>query len=399
MLQLFFFILFVSAVILVFGLAQILLLRQLNRVWWDKKWIRRSAYTLPLVGIVGIILLGMAEYNRVSWLSAVTSPLVVLAIVMEISLMLSLPISGVFNLTDKFIRRRRQSQAGRADRVSDPRRRVLLRGAAALVPAATISLGIAGVGRAYACAEVTLKTFGFDNLPPDLEGLRLLHLSDIHLRHYVTLDDLQEILAQAAAYNPDLVLVTGDIADDLTVLPDALRLIARSRSRLGSYAVLGNHEHFRGVALVRRIFDSSEVPLLVDESVSLTVGRTSLTLGGIDDPRSMRSIPPGFFQNSISASLGQELTGDFSILMSHRPNAFDEAARRGVHLTLSGHTHGGQVGFGGRSLLESSYPHSYLWGHYRKNGSHLYTSSGAGHWFPFRLGCPTEAPVIELRST
>ena len=399
MLRLFFFIIFVSAVVLAFGLAQILLLRQLNRVWWDKKWVRRSAYTLPVTGIVAIILLGVGEYNRIDWLSAVTSPVVVLALVLELCLMFSLPVSGVFNLTERLIERRKRSHREAPDKIADPRRRLLLRGAAALVPVATVSFGVAGVGRAYDRAEVSLKPLKFDNLPPAMEGFRILQLSDLHLHHYVTLDDLEEILTEAATYVPDLILITGDIADDLRLLPDTLAIIAQAKARLGSYAVLGNHEHFRGIAEVHRAFDSSEILLLVDEAVQFEVGDSTLLLGGIDDPRSMRDIPPEYFHNSVTAAFGGALEGDFSILMSHRPDAFDTAARRGVNLTLAGHTHGGQVGFAGRSVLESSFPNSYLWGHYEKNGSHLYTSCGAGHWFPFRLGCPAEAPVIELKTS
>jgi predicted MPP superfamily phosphohydrolase len=87
--------------------------------------------------------------------------------------------------------------------------------------------------------------------------------------------------------------------------------------------------------------------------------------------------------------------GVFRLLLTHRPDAFDAAADCGFDLVLAGHTHGGQIGFGGRSLLD--YPgYPYPWGHYRKRTSQLNTSAGAGHWVPFRLGCPAEAPVVEL---
>ncbi|MCD6248921.1 MAG: metallophosphoesterase, partial [candidate division Zixibacteria bacterium] len=344
-------------------------------------------------------LLGVGEYNRLGWLSTVTSPLVVFSLVLEICLMFSLPISGIFNLTEKLLERCKRTHHETPEKVADPRRRLLLRGAAVLIPVASVSSGVAGVGYAYGCADVSLKPFQFDNLPTALEGLRILQLSDIHLRHYVTLDDLEEILSEAVTFTPDLILLTGDIADDLTLLPDTLAMIAQTKPRLGAYAILGNHEYFRGVAGVRRAYDASEVPLLVDEEVQLKIGDITLLLGGVDDPRSMHDIAPEYFHNSLSATFGDTLKGDFSILMSHRPNVFDEATRRGVDLTLAGHTHGGQIGFGGRSILDSSFPNSYLWGHYEKNGSHLYTSCGAGHWFPFRLGCPAEAPIIELRTT
>jgi predicted MPP superfamily phosphohydrolase len=85
--------------------------------------------------------------------------------------------------------------------------------------------------------------------------------------------------------------------------------------------------------------------------------------------------------------------------MAHRPDAFNAAVELDIDLTLSGHTHGGQVGLGGRSFWSLFAPGSYLRGLYRKEKSRLYVSSGIGHWFPFRLGCPSEAPIIELIAT
>ena len=85
-----------------------------------------------------------------------------------------------------------------------------------------------------------------------------------------------------------------------------------------------------------------------------------------------------------------------AVVMSHRPRGFDSAAKHRVPLTLAGHTHGYQMGLGGWSVGEvigAPYPRGF----YRKGESHLYTSTGFGHWFPFRLGCPREAPVITLR--
>jgi len=82
--------------------------------------------------------------------------------------------------------------------------------------------------------------------------------------------------------------------------------------------------------------------------------------------------------------------------MSHRPNILPIAAKNNIDLVLSGHTHGAQFGFNNRSIFEKLYPKSYLWGKYQIDNTILYTSSGAGHWFPFRIGCPTEIPIITL---
>lgn len=395
--RVFFFVIFVTAVILFLGLAQLLLLRHLNRVWWERRWIRRLAWSLPAVGIVFFILAVVGEYYRWSWLSYSAAPVSALAVIAEISLMLSLPISGLIHLIDRLIDRFVRHRLGREKAAPDTNRRLILKGAAAAVPLATIALGFSGVGRAFGSVNIERKVFRFKDLPEDLEGLRILHLSDLHLRHYVTLSDLEPVVLEAGQHAPDLVLVTGDVADDLGQLPGAIEMIAGLKPRLGAYASLGNHEYFRGVERVRKLFDKSDIPLLVDEGIRIPVGTGALFVGGIDDPVTMRNVDQGFFRVSLGKTLLDRGEDDFTVMMSHRPDAFNEAAAHGVDLTLAGHTHGGQIGLFGRSLLERSLPDKYLWGHYRNDDSQLYTSCGVGHWFPFRLGCPPEAPVIELR--
>jgi predicted MPP superfamily phosphohydrolase len=122
-----------------------------------------------------------------------------------------------------------------------------------------------------------------------------------------------------------------------------------------------------------------------------------LYVAGVDDPRHMH-------EPASSAHLGPGVTRSqqdappqaFRILMSHRPQALDHAAPLGVDLVLAGHTHGFQLGFGGRSVFEPWMPGRYIWGRYQKGPTQLCTSAGIGLWFPFRLGCPPEAPVVVL---
>ncbi|MEW5993916.1 MAG: metallophosphoesterase [Candidatus Zixiibacteriota bacterium] len=386
-------------VILLFGLIEVLLLRHFNPGWWRSPWIRRSAWGLPLVGVVGVLLWGVGEYYTQNWLALPAAILTALTFICEVSLMFSLPLSGVIHfvqtLLDRAARSRRQAHAA----VPDKQRRVVLKGVAAGLPLITLATGLSGFSRAFAGVRVYLREIRFSNLPPDLDGFRILHVSDIHLRHYVTLDDLSEMLQDAAHFSPRLILVTGDIADDLGLLPEALRLLNALNPPYGVYVSLGNHEYFRGISAVRRIFDRSLVPLFVNTGVHLAVGSTAVFVGGIDDPRRMGFVDEHFYRRALDATLTAARQDEFIVLMSHRPDAFPDAAHRGVHLTLAGHTHGAQVGLAGRSLFESVLPERYLWGHYRRRESHLYTSSGVGHWFPFRLGCPPEAPVITLRRT
>ncbi|HUV29761.1 MAG TPA: metallophosphoesterase [Acidobacteriota bacterium] len=392
----FFFVFFVSLFILVLGLIEVLLLRVLNKVWWKKKVVRRLALSLPLVGVAGFVVFAAGEFYRIPWLAVPASVVAAMAFILEVCLMLSLPVSGAIHLVDHWVHRLTRHWAPGRGEPPDRRRRLFLKGVAMAVPLGTIGMGVFGVGRSFVSANVYLRRIAMDNLPDDLVGLRILHLSDLHLAHYVTLDDLVTVLQKAQEFQPDVVLVTGDVADDLAQLPGALGLIAESGTPMGCYASLGNHEHFRGLTQVRRTFDGSPVPLLVNEAVRLPVGEASVIIAGIDDPRLMEGGDAGFYTRCLDLALSETRDGDVTVLMSHRPAVFDYAAARGVHLTLAGHTHGAQIGLFGRSLLESYFPRQYLWGHYRTAASHLYTSSGVGHWFPFRLGCPPEAPVLEL---
>jgi predicted MPP superfamily phosphohydrolase len=231
-----------------------------------------------------------------------------------------------------------------------------------------------------------------------MEGLRILHISDVHVGFFIGFDDLERIVELAIEQKPDLVLITGDFSDDAATYLDALRLAGQIPARLGIYASIGNHEYFRGIQSIFRSYDRGPIPLLLDAGVTVDVDGTPLYIAGADDPRSIRNMPDNFFTQSIDHALRDAPADAFSILMSHRPTGFDHAAKLGIPLTLAGHTHGGQIGFNGRSLLYGLNPERYMWGMYEQGDSKLYVSAGAGHWFPYRLGCPTEMPMYRLTS-
>lgn len=384
---------FSIVLIVIFGLFQILFFRFFNKDWWEKRWIKRASLYLPVIGIIAVLLWGIGEYNTKNWLVLPGAVAAILTFIIEFCLILSLPVSGIIKFINRIFDKFKKTESGKHQQS----RRTFLKSASAAVPLFTLSLGAGGVARAMTPTNIYERPMKFNNLPPQLEGLKIFHLSDIHLHHYITLDDLEQMLLEAESYKPDLTLVTGDIADNLNLLPDAIKMIEQLNSPLGSFAILGNHEYFRGPERVRQIFDKSNTPLFVDQGTTLKVDDTSLFIGGIDDPRAMGAKEVTFFRNRIDKTVTDLPADAFSILMSHRPDALDYASEVGLNLVLAGHTHGGQIGFNGRSLFESNWPDRYLWGEYRLKNTALYTSSGAGHWFPFRLGCPAEAPVITLK--
>jgi predicted MPP superfamily phosphohydrolase len=273
-------------------------------------------------------------------------------------------------------------------------------------------------GRVSEC-ELTIVVSGrFITLGPQgLLGLRhrrlrILQLTDLHIGAYLDPRALEELVERAHAARPDLVVLTGDICDHDPWLEPSLRAVERLDPRLGAFAVFGNHEYFGDARAARRSYDRSRVRLINDRHARLDVGGAELTLVGVDDPRGHGGDPEHYARHADRALASVPSEG-FRLGLCHRPNGFAALADRGVDLTLSGHTHGGQLGRvvasapvavagdappldDDRSLFESAFPRALLWGRYERNGRQLYTSSGGGHWFAFRLACPSEAALITL---
>ncbi len=242
------------------------------------------------------------------------------------------------------------------------------------------------------------RTVVLPDLPEALDGLRILHLSDTHLWHFVTLADLDAALAQVPADEVDLVCFTGDIADDLDQLAPALERVAALAPPLGCFACLGNHEYARGLGRVLRTFAGSPVSLLRAGGKRLQHRGADFYLVGIDDPRDSPGVQrERFYREQVETVMRPVPQGSFTIALSHRPGAFDAAAAAGISLTLAGHTHGGQAAVLGASILAIATPERYPWGLYERDGRALHVTCGVGHWFPVRLGCPPELVLLQLR--
>ncbi len=436
----------------------LLLLWGLHRQWWSIPPVRRLFWRVPLVGLGFVALWFGAELLDWEWIAVPLSVVAMIVVVAGMGLLITLPITGLLLTgerlgrwaTWKFSGGRKGSSTERAavgsvpapvqqqaaESVSAPlpqqvaaphiivdhrhhphhpvkpivqhswreapvdqgRRSLLTKGAAAL-PAATIAMAGWGVISSYNDTTIPVVPLRYAGLPAGLEGLRILHLSDIHIGLFFFLEDLERTMEIAARHKPDIVLVTGDVSDEIHRLPDALRIIHALRPRYGTYAALGNHEYYRGIESVQRHFDAGPIPLLREAGRAIRINGSDLFIGGTDDParRGSERNKHAFLRTTVDATLDGAPSDAFHIVMSHRPEGWDEAARNGIELTLSGHYHGGiQWGFNGRGIIESMTPNNYIWGHYRRGESQLYTSAGVGHWFPFRLGCPAEAPLYVL---
>ncbi|MAT38173.1 MAG: hypothetical protein CL946_01070 [Ectothiorhodospiraceae bacterium] len=374
----------------------IYLLRRLHPDWWTHKLVRWISFAVPGTGFVCLILWVIGTYNGMHGLISLGSLGTIGVVVVGIALTLSLPVSGLMHAISRKSRKPKEVQEKIAEDTSLDRRR-FLRTASIIVPVATLAAGGKGIIETMETPGVKHITLPFPDLPPGLDGMKIAQISDVHIGIFVGMDDLGEILGIVRKESPDLVLMTGDICDDMALYAEALKLSAQLNPPLGTYASIGNHEYYRGIRDVVRAYDSNPIPLLLNEGAAIERNGSTLFVGGADDPQSLGTPPEGFFDRSIERSMRDAPSDSFKLLMSHRPDVFPTSERLGMNLTLSGHTHGGQMGFNGRSMLEFISETKYMWGHYKIGDSQLYTTAGAGQWFPFRLGCPMEIPIITLK--
>jgi predicted MPP superfamily phosphohydrolase len=232
------------------------------------------------------------------------------------------------------------------------------------------------------------------NLPDGLDGLRLLHLSDIHLSAFLSEKDLARVIDSANELRPHLALVTGDL---ITAAGDpleaCLRQLARLRADAGILGCMGNHE---GYAMAENFTERAGarlgIPFLRGRAQPLHFGGAVLNVAGVDYQRAKDSYLPG------AARL--VLPGAYNVLLSHNPDVFPVAAEQGYDLTLAGHTHGGQVTVEilHQSINAARFSTPYVYGLYRRGAAAEYVTRGIGTiGVPVRFGAPPEIALLRLR--
>ena len=241
--------------------------------------------------------------------------------------------------------------------------------------------------------EITETDIWLRRLPPAYDGLRIVHLTDIHHSLFTPLEDVERAVHLANLLRPDLVALTGDY---ITLSPSyiwpAARALGKLRARLGVFAVLGNHDFQVDAEEITRALRAQRIRVLRNAHFALRVGLAALWMVGVDDlwwgaddlPAALRAVP------------GR----DPKILLCHNPLGVREAAAHDIDLVLSGHTHGGQVRLPvvgsvyGRSRLGTR----FVEGWNRLDGTQIYVSRGIGKvLLPIRLGCPSEIACLRLR--
>lgn len=260
-----------------------------------------------------------------------------------------------------------------------------------------ISLAISGyaVWQAVKVPAVKNVTVNISGLPSAFEGYRLVQLTDLHASTLLRGKRMAEIVKKTNALHPDLITITGDIADGTVadrqqdVAP--LRLL---RAGDGVVAIPGNHEYYADFSGWMREIEAAGIRELMNQSVRIYRGEQSIVVAGVTDEAALRFSQPG---PSLSDALQGVTQQDTVILLDHRPVNARQNAASGVDLQLSGHTHGGMVP--GLDILVKRANHGFYSGEYRLGRMLLYVSNGTGLWngFALRLGYPGEITLFTLQ--
>ena len=230
-------------------------------------------------------------------------------------------------------------------------------------------------------------------LAPGLEGFRIVQISDLHVGPFTGSAGLERLVAQVNALEPDLVAVTGDLVDgEADGARDKVALLSAIRARHGVCFVTGNHEYYSGVGPWIQELKAMGWRVLMNEHALLSHEGAGLAVLGMPDPtgRGTRSGGP-----DLAKALAGVPPEAFKLLLFHPPTGTEAAARAGVQLQLSGHTHGGQY-FPWSLLVNRLW--RYAQGLHREGGLWIHTSRGTGFWGPpNRFGVPPELTLLVLR--
>jgi uncharacterized protein len=301
----------------------------------------------------------------------------------------------------------------------EPARRTVFRYAAYLagsLPMLATAYGCTVGRRRYRIVTVEVP---ITDLPPSLDGLRIVQLSDLHIGDFMPRAAIRRAVALANTLQADLAVLTGDlISNGRDPLEACIAELSQLRAPLGIWGCHGNHERSAGVETrAQALFQRYGMRLLRQQCAEVSWRGGTVNLIGVDDQRERpRAGEQSPMLHGIEALVRQDIP---NILLSHNPNTFERAAALGIELSLAGHTHGGQVRFalGDRQWSPARLITPFVAGLYRlpwrpeapvggpevtprpPKSAFLYVNTGLGTFgLPVRLGVPPEITLLTLRA-
>jgi hypothetical protein len=279
------------------------------------------------------------------------------------------------------------AKAGIGAPIDADRRQFLARAIAAVAGLAAGATGVAGIVAARARVQVKPVQVALKGLADAGQGYRIVQLSDVHIGPTIGHDWLAEVVATVNAEKPDLIVITGDLVDgSVSDLASHVAPLKDLSARDGVYFVTGNHEYYSGADAWLAHLETLNVKPLRNARVALD----HFDLAGVDDAMATGEGHGADYERA----LGGRTADRPLVLLAHQPKQIMHAAKYGIDLQISGHTHGDQIApF--QFLVPLQQP--YVAGLYRHDGrAQIYVSRGTGYWGPpMRVGAPAEITRIE----
>lgn len=347
---------------------------------------------VPLVCYMGLRFGGFGTHDLGSWLQPLARGAFYFQALTILNLIGGFGTEALYRLTH------RKRTAGTLEL---PSRRAFLQGAA------TAGMGAVAVGSGFGWAQaygdplIARHDLYWPDLPPGLDGLRILQLSDLHAGPLVGNRMLERWREAAQREQAELAVITGDVVDSLPEEVDGfVKAFTGFPAPMGRYAVLGNHDYFTDPGPIWEGLEAAGFRCLENAQHTLTREGSLLSLIGLQDPQALngrwRGVRFGPGPRPDLAMKGVP-EGGFRLCLAHRPGLWRLARRSGAHLTLAGHTHGGQVNLiPGLNFARMLGP--YTEGLFEEGGQRLFVSRGLGVvGVPMRVAAPPEIVVITLR--
>jgi predicted MPP superfamily phosphohydrolase len=256
--------------------------------------------------------------------------------------------------------------------------------------AASLFVGLSNAGK----TEIVRVDVPIKGLGEVFDGFKIVQISDLHIGPHLRKPFVEQIVDQVAAEKPDMIVLTGDIADGKPEwLSQELSPLAMLDAPFGKLYVPGNHEYYWGAKRWIAAMEGLGFQALLNTNIILDRSNGVLLVGGVPDRTALRlgeSPVPDFEKAAAGASALAT-----RILLSHQPKSLDKVKQAGFALQISGHTHAGQY-FPFTWIIPLFEPYTH--GLYDLEGLKLYVSKGAGFWGPpLRSGGPGEITLLTLR--
>lgn len=303
-------------------------------------------------------------------------------------LMLPLLVPGMIVATLMVRRTSKASPQKPLDAAGISRRRFLYVAGCGAAPALATGMGLHGFRTQD---DLRLRSFDIPvaGLPPELVGLSIAHVSDLHSGLFVGPKRLKVMTDLTNDLKADIVVVTGDLINFLIEeFPDALVAVQRIESRYGTYLCEGNHDVLPGDGVIVAACRRNNLAMLWNETTTLSIRGCRILIGGLP----WINPGPGTSPQLVTSLYPPRQEGDVRILLAHHPHFFDVSDE--VDLLLSGHTHGGQIMCGDVGLGNLRF--KYNSGRFHRGNMTMIVNNGCGDWFPCRIGAPAEVGLLRL---